>query len=156
MQFFASVLEAYGISYLFPSLRYAMRAMPCHSQIISVPFALIFCAWISIETIAFLAVVVDSINCSSFQRHVDVAAPLLPRDRPPNKIARALQRAAKARLYKLPLDAAVQSRRPDLIEFGSLPAPALPRDKLAEGTVRRRLQRPRAGACEREVAMPAQ
>ncbi len=56
-----------------------------------------------------------------------------------------MQRAAKARLYKLPLDAAVQSRRPDLIEFGGLPTLALPRDKLAVGTVRRSLQRPRAG-----------
>ena len=46
---------------------------------------------------------------------------LLHRDRQPTKIAMALQRAAKARLYKLPLDAAVQSRRPDLIEFGGLP-----------------------------------
>jgi hypothetical protein len=80
--------------------------------------------------IAFSAVVVNSINYSSFQRHLDVAAPLLPRDRSPTKIAMAHQRAAKARLYKLPLDAAVQSRRPDLIEFGGLPALALPRDKL--------------------------
>ena len=43
----------------------------------------------------------------------------------------ALQRATRARLYKLPLAAAVQSRRPDLIECGDLPALALPRDKLA-------------------------
>ncbi len=71
--------------------------------------------------IASSAVVVDSINYASFQRHLDVAAPLLPRDRPPIKIAMALQRAAKARLYKLPLDAAVQSRRPGLIGFGGLP-----------------------------------
>jgi len=82
--------------------------------------------------IAFSAVVVNSINYSSFQRHLDVAAPLLPRDRSPTKIAMAHQRAAKARLYKLPLDAAVQSRRPDLIEFGGLPALALARDKLPE------------------------
>ncbi len=75
--------------------------------------------------IDFSAVVVNSINYSSFQRHLDVAAPLLPRDRSPTN-----QRAAKARLYKLPLDAAVLSRRPDLIEFGGLPALALPRDKL--------------------------
>ncbi len=108
--------------------------------------------------IAFSAVVVpvvDSINYSSFQRHFDVAAPLLPRDRPPTKIAMALQLAAKARLYKLLLDAAVQSRRLDLIEFSSLPALALLRDKLAVGTARRRLQRPRAGASEREVAVTA-
>ena len=99
--------------------------------------------------IAFSAVVVNSINYSSFQRHLDVAAPLLPRDRSPTKIAMAHQRAAKARLYKLPLDAAVQSRRPDLIEFGGLPVLALPRDKLAVGTARRSLQRPCAGAGER-------
>ncbi len=80
--------------------------------------------------------VVDSMNYSSFQRYLNVAAPLLPRDRLPTKIAMALQRAAKARLYKLPLDTAVQSRRPDLIEFGGLPALALPRGKLAIGTAR--------------------
>ncbi len=79
---------------------------------------------------AFSAVVVNSINFSSFQRHLDVAVPLLPRDRTPIKIAMAHQSAAKARLYKLPLDAAVQSRRPDLIELDGLPALALPRDKL--------------------------
>ncbi len=100
------------------------------------------------ETIAFSAVVVDSINCSTFQRRLDVAAPLLHRDRQPTKIAMALQRAAKARLYTLPLDAAVQSRRPDLIEFGGMPVLALPRDKLAVGTARRKLQRLRAGAGE--------
>ena len=51
----------------------------------------------------------------------------------------ALQRAARARrLYKLPLAAAVQSRRPDLIECGDLPALALQRDKLAVVTARRR------------------
>ncbi len=77
------------------------------------------------------------------------------RDRPPIKIAMALQRAAKARLYKLPLDATVQSRRPDLIEFGGLPALALLRDKLAVRTARRKLQRPRAGAGEREAAVTA-
>ncbi len=43
----------------------------------------------------------------------------------------ALQLAARTLLYKLPLAAAVQSRRPDLIEFGNLPALALPRDELA-------------------------
>ncbi len=87
---------------------------------------------------------------------MDVAAPLLPRDRPPTKIAMALQRAATARLYKMLLDAYVQSRRPDLIEFSSLPALALPRDKLTVvGTTRRRLQRPRAGAGEREAAVKA-
>ena len=75
--------------------------------------------------------VVDSINYSSFQRHLDVAAALLPRDRLPTKIAMELQRAATARLYKLLLDADVQSCRPDLIEFSGLPALALPRDKLA-------------------------
>ena len=107
------------------------------------------------ETIAFSAVVVDSINCSTFQRRLDVAAPLLHRDRQPTKIAMALQRAAKARLYTLPLDAAVQSRRPDLIEFGGLPVLALPRDKLAVGTARRSLQRPCAGAGEREAAVTA-
>ncbi len=105
--------------------------------------------------IAFSAVVVNSISYSSFQSHLDVAAPMLPRDRPPTKIAMALQRAAKACLYKLPLDAAVQSRRPDLIEFGCLPPLALPRDKLAVGTALRRLQIPRAGAGEREAAVTA-
>ncbi len=67
----------------------------------------------------------------------------------------ALQRAAKARLYTLPLDAAVQSRRPDLIEFGGLPVLALPREKLAVGTARGSLQRPRAGAGDREAAVTA-
>ncbi len=100
--------------------------------------------------------VVNKINYSSFQRHLDVAAPLLPRDRPPTKIAMALQRAAKAHLYKLLLDADVQSRRADLIEFSCLSALALPRNKLAVvGTARRRLQRPRAGAGEREAAVTA-
>jgi hypothetical protein len=51
----------------------------------------------------------------------------------------ALQREARARrLYKLLLAAAVQSRRPDLIECGDLPALALQRDKLAVATARRR------------------
>jgi hypothetical protein len=95
-------------------------------------------------------------NYSSFQRHLDVAAPLLPRDQPPTKIAMALQRAAKALQNKLQLDAAVQSRRPYVIEFGGLPALALQRDKLAVGTARRRFQRPRAGAGEREAAVTAQ
>ena len=88
--------------------------------------------------IAFSSAVVDSINFSSFQHHWDVAAPLLPRERPPTTIAMALQRAVRARLYKLPLAAAVQSRRPDLIEFGDLSALAQPRDKLAVATARRR------------------
>jgi hypothetical protein len=80
-------------------------------------------------------VVVDSINFSSFQRHWGVSALLLPRERPPTKIAMALQRAARARLYKLLLAAAVQSHRPDLIEFGDL----RPRGEGAE-TARRRLR----------------
>jgi hypothetical protein len=63
----------------------------------------------------------------------------------------ALQRAAKARLYKLLLNADVQSRRPDLIEFGGMPVHALPRDKHAVGTARRRLQRLRAGAVYGQV-----
>ena len=63
----------------------------------------------------------------------------------------ALQRAARARLYKLPLAAAVQSRRPDLIECGDLPALALPRDKLAVATARRR-GRDRAHGAETEGA----
>jgi hypothetical protein len=88
--------------------------------------------------IAFLAVVVDSINFSSFQRYCDVAASRLLRERPPTKIAMALQRAARAHLYKLLLAAAVQSRRPDLIECGNLPALALPGDKLALVTAQRR------------------
>ncbi len=46
--------------------------------------------------------------------------------------------SARARLYKSPLAAAVQSCRPDLIECGNLPALALPRDKLAIATARRR------------------
>ncbi len=55
-----------------------------------------------------------SINFSSFQRLWDVAAPLLPRERPPTKIAMALQRAARARrLYKLPLAAAVATNLPE-------------------------------------------
>ncbi len=117
--------------------------MRCHSQIISVTFIRrcdhdynvdFLCLDFDVQLlqekpkIAFSAVVVNSINYSSFQRRLDVAAPLLPHDRSPTKIAMAHQRAAKARLYKLPLDAAVQSRRPDLIEFGGLPALALPRD----------------------------
>ena len=54
--------------------------------------------------IAFSAVVVDSINFSSFQCHRDVAAPRLPRERPPTKIAMALQqgRACTSRRW-LPL-----------------------------------------------------
>ena len=68
---------------------------------------------------AFSSAVVDSINFSSFQRHWDVADPLLP-----TKIAMALQRAVRARLYKLPLAAAVLSRRPDLIEFCDVPCAA--------------------------------
>jgi hypothetical protein len=40
--------------------------------------------------IAFSAVVVDSIKFSSFQCHWEVAAPRLPRERLPTKIAMAL------------------------------------------------------------------
>ena len=54
--------------------------------------------------IAFSSAVVDSINFSSFQRHWDVAAPLLPRERPPTKIAMALQRAVT--LQRAPLQVA--------------------------------------------------
>ncbi len=63
----------------------------------------------------------------------------------------ALQRASRARLYKLPLAAAVQPRRSDLIECGDLPALALPRDKLAVATSRRR-GRDRAHGAETEGA----
>ncbi len=101
------------------------------------------------------ALVVNSIHFSSFQRHWDVAALLLPRDRQSTKIAMALQRAARVRLYKLPLDARVESRRPDLIEFSCLPSLALQRDKFAVGTAQRRLQRPRAGASDREATVKA-
>jgi hypothetical protein len=59
---------------------------------------LFLCAWIfgvqlvqETPKIAFSAVVVDSINFSSFQCHWDVAAPPLPRERPPTEIAMALQ-----------------------------------------------------------------
>jgi hypothetical protein len=54
--------------------------------------------------IAFSAVVVDSMKFSSFQCHWDVAAPRLPRERPPSKIAMALQqgRACTSRCW-LPL-----------------------------------------------------
>jgi hypothetical protein len=45
-----------------------------------------------------------------------------------------LQRAARERQYKLLLDDAVQSRRPDMMEFGGLPSLALLRDNLAAGT----------------------
>jgi len=88
--------------------------------------------------IAFSAVVVDSINFSSFQCHWDVAAPRLPRERLPTKIAMALLqgRACTSRRW-LPLFK-VHPRRPDLIECGNLPALALPRDKLAIATARRR------------------
>ena len=58
--------------------------------------------------IAFSSAVVDSINFSSFQRHWDVAAPLLPRERPPTKIAMALQRAVT--LQRAPLQVAAGCR----------------------------------------------
>ena len=109
--------------------------------------------------IAFLSAVVGSIYFSSFQHYWDVAAPLLPRERPPTTIAMALQRAVRARLYKLPLAAAVQSRRPDLIEFGDLSALAQPRvgaRQTCRSDRAAKVERPRAGAgeCEATVTAP--
>jgi hypothetical protein len=90
--------------------------------------------------IAFSAVVVDSINFSSFQCHWDVAAPQLPRERLPTKIAMALLqgRACTSRRWLPLFKVHPRSLRPDLIECGNLPALALPRDKLAIATARRR------------------
>ncbi len=101
--------------------------------------------------IAFSAVVVDSINFSSFQCHWDVAAPRLPRERLPTKIAMALLqgRACTSRRW-LPLFK-VHPRRPDLIECGNLPALALPRDKLAIATARRRGRDRRAARRRRRM-----
>ena len=92
--------------------------MSCHSQIVSVTpwtFALIFCAWISVQ-------LGREIPRSMSQQWVtDVAAAL-----------------SGARLYKLPPASADQSHRPDMIEFGDLHALALSRDKLAVATARRK------------------
>jgi hypothetical protein len=99
------------------------------------------CSWFKRHPDRFLSSGFRSINLSSFQRHWDVSASLLLRERLPTKIVMALQRAVRARLYKLPLAAALQSaqsRRPDLIEFVDMTALALPREKLSEATARRR------------------
>ncbi len=68
-----------------------------------------------------------------------------------SKIAVALQRAAGARLYKLPPVSAVRSRRPDLIELGDWPALVMPRKKLA--VARSESAETGAGACEREATV---
>ncbi len=123
----------------------AMTAIPWHSQItllIFYSFALFSCAWISVcswfkkPEDRFL-----SGGCR-FDKFLTISMSLGRRCSTVTSWTTANQdchgTSARARLYKSPLAAAVQSRRPVLIECGNLPALALPRDKLVIATARRR------------------
>ena len=124
--------------------------MPWHFQIISVTsftFALIFCAWISVcrwfekpqdQCLSSGCRFDISSAFLNWNQHIYLIIAPSPglRCSVVTKIAMAQpRRACPSCRRRLRAD---WSRRPDLIKFGDLPALALPRDKLAVATARRK------------------